>query len=182
MKILYCENPIWTTCEPTDVSLLVDSSLSRNFHPLFLPPHSDEWRLTLGVAVRIVRLGKFISPRFAHRYYDAATLIARLRPANVVLPASATMTAFDSSAVVGEWMAVEDTTAQTLAIGGDTDLTIPFERESIDRLVAYLSSYFMLKTGDIIVAGDCGFTTSPRINTALRLTLNGAECLNFKIK
>ncbi|MBD5214123.1 MAG: hypothetical protein HDS75_04795 [Bacteroidales bacterium] len=183
MKILYCENPIWTPGEPTDVSLLVDSSLSRNFHPLFLPPHSSEWRLTTGIAIRIVRLGKFISARFAHRYYDAATLIARLRPANLRLPATATMTAFDSSAVVGEWMPLGDGAPEAITIGGDADLTLPFDREAVDNLVEHLSQYFMLKTGDIIVAGDIdGFIRTPQIDTSLRLTLNGSECLNFKIK
>lgn len=180
MKILYCENPLMSPGEPAVVSLLTDSSLSRNFQPLFLPPHSAEWRLTVGVAIRIVRLGKFISRRFAHRYYDAVTLIARLRPADVTLPASATLTAFDSSAVTGEWLPIGET--GTLEIGADARITIPFDREAIDGLVAYLSRYFMLKTGDIIVAGDTDFSHTPQIDTALRLTLNGSECLRFKIK
>ncbi len=184
MKILYCENPIFATCEPTVVSLLVDSSLSRNHLPLFLPPHSREWKLTAGLAVRIVRLGKFISPRFASRYYDAVTLIARLRPQGTVLPASATLTAFDSSAVVGDWLPVADVDADAVAltVGGDAELTVPFDREATDRLIAYLSQYFTLKTGDIIVAGDCDFAITPRIDTSLRLTLEGSECLKFKIK
>ena len=182
MKILYCEKQLTAPGLPADVSLLVDSSLSRNFHPLFLPPHSDEWKLTLGLAVKIMRLGKYIAPRFAPRYYDAVTLVARLRPAGLALPAPATLTAFDSAAVVGEWLPVPADSPAHIAVEGSVNSGITFARAEIDALVAHLSTFFTLKTGDIIVAGDIEPHVTPAIGTTLTANVNGETCICCKIK
>lgn len=184
MKILYCENRYprpaadAIAAEPPCVSLLTDSSLSRNRLPLFLPPHSGDWRLTFGLGLRIVRLGKYIAPRFASRYYDAVTLVARLRPEGVEMPATACLTAFDSSAVVGEWLEP----APMLDVAGETECSVPFDAEVIDDTVARLSRYFTLRTGDIITAGDLPITAPVVIDTRISLTINQKDCLTFKIK
>lgn len=178
MKILYCENSLDATARPEAVSLLTDSSVSRNRHPLFLPPHSAEWKLTFGVAVRIMRLGKYIAPRFAPRYYDAMTLTARLRPAGAAMPASACLTAFDSAIVTGEWTGVEP----RIDVEGTFDLHTTLDTARIDETIAMLSSYFTLKTGDIAVIGDLPPELTPSIGDAIHLTLDGTEALNFKIK
>lgn len=177
MKILHCEQPV-VAGEVPQMALLTDSSLSRNRWPLFLPPHSEEWVMTFGIGVRIMRLGKFIAARFAPRYYDAVTLVARLRPAGAPVPASACLTAFDSAAVVGEWCAP----APELDIEGTFAARIAPDPARLNTTVEQLSRYFTLKTGDIIVAGDIENTIIPSIGGKVELTLNGAPCLNFKIR
>lgn len=187
MKILYCENGVGKIDAALPaVTLLTDSALSRNRLPLFLPPHSSEWLMTFGFAIRIVRLGKYISARFAPRYYDAVTLVARLRPVNAPTPASACFTAFDSAAVIGDWQPVGsgslDLQDTTLSIAGSVNEQINVDVERLNATVETLSRYFTLRTGDIIVAGDLESTYIPIINNTLHLTLNDVECLNFKIK
>ena len=185
MKILYSEQPVNTPITEPIVSLLTDSSVSRNHKPLFVPPHHDMWTLTIGLGVKVSRLGKFVAPRFASRYYDAMTLVARLRPASVSMPASATDIAFDSSIVIGEWLPIPADVYMldlTLTSGGElTTISIP--RSLFDDTVARMSSYFMIKHGDVIVPGDLPMMeTDVRLDSLIDIMLNGTTCLHFKIK
>lgn len=186
MKILHCEQPLGTHRPGSaPVTLLTDSSVSRNHRPLFLPPHSDSWVITISPAVRISRLGKFVAPKFASRYYDAVTLVARLRPAgDLHLPASAIDTAFDSSIVTGDWIEFDGTARQSLplSIDGDISHSINLDLDIVNDTVAWLSSYFMIKHGDIIIPGDLPDRLPARIDSALKISLNDTNCLDFRIK
>ena len=51
-----------------------DSSLLKDKKPLFLPEELGRIDYETELVVRICRLGKGISQRFAHRYYDAVTV------------------------------------------------------------------------------------------------------------
>ena len=54
---------------------LPETAQLRNERPLFLPDFANPAQVQLYLSVRICRLGRSISERFAHRYYDAATVI-----------------------------------------------------------------------------------------------------------
>ncbi len=185
MKILYCEQTIdKPTAEPL-LSLLTDSSVSRNHKPLFVPPHHNSWTLTLGIAVKISRLGKFVASKFASRYYDSVTLVARLRPADLPLPASAVNIAFDSSIVVGDWLPLPDNDCDDISLdielaGNNRSITVP--RQLINDQVEWLTSYFMIKHGDIIVTGDLPGNLDVHLDTAFDIIVNHNQCLHFKIK
>ena len=51
-----------------------DSSLLKNNKPFFLPDFSENIHYEVEVVIKISRLGKGISAKFAHRYYDEVTL------------------------------------------------------------------------------------------------------------
>ena len=51
-----------------------ESALLKNGKPFFLPEHLGRVDHEVEVVVRICRLGKNVSERFAHRYYDAVTV------------------------------------------------------------------------------------------------------------
>lgn len=62
-----------------DVNVLADSAANRNNRPMFVPDFAREgWVVEVLPAVRIGRLGKFIDPRFAHRYIQDILLTAFL--------------------------------------------------------------------------------------------------------
>ncbi|MCM1449290.1 MAG: hypothetical protein NC082_03030 [Clostridiales bacterium] len=206
MKILYCEQEIPLNGMDSEgstgsrVTLLTDSSMSRNHRPLFIPPHHEKWTMTLAPAFRISRLGKCIAPRFAHRYYDAVSLIARLRPADIPstgLLSSAIDSAFDSATVVGEWIRLpgrtndhlphpeNDITATLmelkLQLSGNVNISVTIDMSQLDSTIAWLSSYFMVKHGDIIVPGD--FSSIPvEMDTTVEINVNTLPCLDFKFK
>ena len=112
------------------------------------------------------RLGKCISQRFAHRYYDAVTvgvdftareLQQKLRAEG--LPWELCK-GFDGSAALGDWLPIErfrsvdalhfhlDQNGKTVQEGCTSDLLF-----KVDELIAYISRFFTLKTGDLIYTG-----------------------------
>ncbi|MDE6402925.1 MAG: hypothetical protein K2K86_03855, partial [Muribaculaceae bacterium] len=125
------------------------------------------------------------APKFASRYYDAITLVARLRPTTVTMPASATDIAFDSSIVIGEWLPIptDTDTPQLTIAAGDAETTLSLPRDLIDNTVARMSRYFMIKHGDVIVPGDLpALTCDVVIDSQIDITLDRSTCLHFKIK
>lgn len=183
MKILQCEQPFGIYRGDVPVTLFTDSSLSRNHRPLFVPPHHSEWVMTIAPGVRVSRLGRFVAAKFARRYYDAVTLVARLRPAGQQLPASAVDTAFDSSIVVGDWIELTpEARSVTLALGGSADLTAELDLGVFDGCLSSLSAYFIVRNGDIIIPGDLPVELGVELNTAVDISINGTGCLDFRIK
>lgn len=98
----------YKTAEPV-VFMKPESALLKNGKPFFLPEHLGRVDHEVEVVVRICRLGKNISERFAHRYYDAVTvgidftardLQRRLKDNGHPWEIAK---AFDGSAALGEW-------------------------------------------------------------------------------
>lgn len=86
-----------------------DSALVTHGRPFFIPDYTKECEYEAELVVRICRMGRSISERFAHRYYDAVTvgvdftardLQRRLRAEGLPWDLAK---GFDGSAVVGEF-------------------------------------------------------------------------------
>ena len=143
-----------------------DSALLKDRKPFFVPDFMGRIDYETELVVRISRLGKGISQRFAHRYYDAVTvgidftardLQQKLRAQG--LPWELCK-GFDGSAALGEWVPIErfrsvaalhfhlDQNGKTVQEGCTSDLLF-----KVDELIAYISSFFTLKTGDLIYTG-----------------------------
>lgn len=143
-----------------------DSALLKDGKPFFVPDFMGRIDYETELVVRVCRLGKGISERFANRYYDAVTvgidftardMQQRLRADG--LPWDVCK-GFDGSAVVGEWVEkdlLRD--IRTLTFRGEVNGHVVQQAcaadmiFSIDRLVSYISTFFTLKTGDIIFTG-----------------------------
>lgn len=144
-----------------------DSALLSGGKPFFIPDFTQRCDYETELVVRISRLGRSISQRFAHRYYDAVTvgidftardLQQQLRQQG--LPWDLCK-GFDGSAAVGNFIPVSDLgrdvqdqhfhldiNGQTVQQGHTADMTY-----TVDELVSYISQYFTLKTGDLIFTG-----------------------------
>ena len=143
-----------------------DSALLTGGKPFFVPDFTRQCEYETELVVRICRLGKSIPKRFAHRYYDAVTLgidftardvQKRMRPQGLPWLLSK---GFDGSAAIGDWVEVckfkdvqqlnfhLDINGKTVQTGYTGDMLF-----SIDELIEYISTYFTLKTGDIIFTG-----------------------------
>ncbi len=144
-----------------------DSALLSGGKPFFIPDFTQRCDYETELVVRISRLGRSISQRFAHRYYDAVTvgidftardLQQQLRQQG--LPWDLCK-GFDGSAAVGDFIPVSelgrdvqdlhfhlDINGQTVQQGHTADMTY-----TVDELVSYISQYFTLKTGDLIFTG-----------------------------
>lgn len=143
-----------------------DSALLKDRKPFFVPDFMGRIDYEAEVVVRICRLGKSIPQRFAHRYYDAVTLGIDFTARDMQqelrkkgLPWDLCK-GFDGSAAIGEWVDINkfrDIQAIHfhLDINGSTvqDACASEMLYSVDELIAYISRYFTLKTGDLIYTG-----------------------------
>ncbi len=177
------------------IFLKADSSLLTNHKPFFIPDHLGRIEYEAEVVVRICRLGKSIPTRFAPRYYDAVTvgidftarelqreMMAKGRPWDLAK-------GFDGAAALGEWMPKEqfidlqrlrfhlDINGQTVQEGCTADMLY-----SIDEIIAYISQFWTLKTGDILFTGTPAGVGPVHINDHLEGYLEERRVLEFNCK
>ena len=90
-----------------------DSAILKSDKPFFLPDFSQRVEFETELVFRICKVGKNISAKFAHRYYDAVTvgidftardLQEKLRAAGEPWEMSK---AFDNSAVLGNFINID---------------------------------------------------------------------------
>lgn len=141
--------------------ILPDSSMTNTGKPFYKPDILGKITVSLGMAVRIQRLGKHIDSKFASRYYSeyapvlhfkAPQLEKKLRDEN--LPCDAAW-CFDRSLFVGDFEPMENVKSLILISYGKEvssfdirNLIVP-----VDRLIENFSIINTIKMGDILVAG-----------------------------
>ena len=90
-----------------------DSAVLKDHKPFFIPDHMGRIDYETEIVVRISKLGKNISERFAHRYYDAVTvgIDFTARELQKKLRAEGKpwdlCKGFDGSAALGEWVSLD---------------------------------------------------------------------------
>ena len=143
-----------------------DSSLLKDKKPFFIPDELGTIEYEAEIVVRICRLGKSISERFASRYYDAVTvgidftardLLRKLSQQGLPWDMSKS---FDGAAALGEWVSKDkfldiqrlrfhlDVNGETKQEGCTSDMIY-----KVDEIISYISRFFTLKTGDLIYTG-----------------------------
>lgn len=138
-----------------------DTAIHINKRPFFIPPFAEPCLCQIEAAVRICRLGKNIGERFAHRYYDAATLVANMCAPSLPITQAY---GFDDSVSIGEWQSAEWLT--------------PEQQQSAATLIAEASHYFTLRQGDILLINQVEKTFPICIDDHIERT----PYLSFNIK
>lgn len=172
-----------------------DSSLLKMGKPFFVPDFMGRIDYEAEVVVRICRLGKSIPERFAHRYYDAVSVGIDFTARDVQQKLREQGQpwdlgkSFDGAAAIGEWVPKEkflnvqalrfhlDINGQTVQQGCTSEMLF-----SIDHIVAYLSNYFTLKTGDIIFTGTPVGVGPVHIDDHLEGYIEERKVLEFNCK
>lgn len=172
-----------------------DSSLLKPGKPFFVPDFMGRIDYEAELVVRISRLGKTIAERFAHRYYDAVTLGVDFTARDLQrklrsegLPWELCK-GFDGSAAIGEWvdkakfLSVQrigfrlSVNGETRQIGQTADMLY-----TIDQLIAYVSRFFTLKTGDLLYTGTPAGTGPVQIEDHLEGWLEDRKVLDLRCK
>ena len=171
------------------------SALLTDGKPFFIPSFTQRCEYETELVVRINHLGRSIPERFAHRYYDEVTvgidftardMQERLRSEG--LPWDLCK-GFDGSAVVGRFVPLSRfTSVQDLHFRlhingrmvqqGHTAKMI----HRVDKIVSFLSQYFMLKTGDLIFTGTPAGVGPVAIEDHLEGFLEDEKLLEFNVK
>lgn len=148
------------------VFLKPDSAVLLKQHPFVIPEFSDDIHHEIEIIVRINKVGKYIEPKFAHKYYDeigvgidftARDLQQKLKDKGLPWEKAK---AFDGSAVIGDFLpktqfaSMENLTFELMNNGKSVQKgNSSHMLWQIDELIAYVSQFFTLKIGDVIFTG-----------------------------
>lgn len=148
------------------VFLKPDSAILKNNKPFFLPGFSSMIHYEAEVVIKISKLGKGISAKFAHRYYDELTVGIDITARDIQNRNSAAglpwelSKCFDGAAPLGKFVPVSsigdvnntdfrlEINGRIVQQGNTSDMIF-----SINEIVSYVSKFFTLKTGDLIFTG-----------------------------
>ena len=181
--------------EPT-FFLKPDSALNPKQLPLFYPDFTHDLQHEVEVVVRIDRLGKCIEPQFAHRYYNAVALGIDFTARDLQRDAKAAglpwlvSKGFDGSAVIGQFVTLEELgrpidnldfllsrNGEMVQQGNTRDMIF-----AVDQLIAHISRFMTLRTGDMIFTGTPAGVGPVAIGDRLEGTLCGRPALTLDIK
>jgi len=172
-----------------------DSAVLLKQHPFVIPEFSEDIHHELEVIVKINKVGKYIEPKFAHKYYDeigvgidftARDLQQKLKDKGLPWEKAK---AFDGSAVIGDFVSKRDfksidnlnfemTNNGVTVQKGNTS----FMLWKIDELIAYVSQFFTLKIGDIIFTGTPEGVAVVRPEDVLEGFLEGNKLFRIQVK
>jgi len=177
------------------VFLKPDSAILKNNKPFFLPGFSDNIHYEVEVVIKISKLGKGISARFAHRYYDELTLGIDITARDIQSKmAKAGMPwelskCFDGAAPLGRFIPVSEVKdINNLDFRLEINNKIVQKSNTSDmifgvnQIVEYVSKYFTLKTGDLIFTGTPPGVGRLNRNDNLVAFLGDVPVLDFNIK
>ncbi len=177
------------------IFLKPDTAVLNQKTPFIIPEFSNEIHHEVEVLVKISKVGKYIDKKFAHKYYDeiglgidftARDLQNKLKEKGLPWEKAK---AFDGSAIIGDFLpknslsSIENITFELTNNGktvqkGNTSHMLC----NIDEIIAYVSQYFTLKTGDIIFTGTPEGVAKVSENDILEGFLNEKKLFSLHIK
>lgn len=172
-----------------------DTSILRPGNPFFYPNFSSDIHYECEIVVKIDRVGKNISEKFAHKYYSEIGLGIDFTARDLQKKCKEKghpweiAKSFEASAPIGKTFIHKD----------DLDLTnLNFTLEkngktvqsgntqqmifSIDALIAYVSQFMTLKKGDLLFTGTPEGVGPISIGDNLVGRIGEKEILNLRIK
>jgi acylpyruvate hydrolase len=187
---LYNEKP----SEPV-LFMKPDSAILRNNDSFYMPDFTDDIHYEVEIVLKINKIGKNISPKFAHKYYDeigigidftARDLQSKLKEKGLPWEKAK---AFNGSAPISNFINKEELgdlknlkfslkINDELRQSGDTAMMI----WDFDAIIAEMSKYFTLKKGDLIFTGTPAGVGKVNIGDKLVAFIGDKEMMNFEIK
>lgn len=168
-----------------------DTALLRT-HMFYIPPFSNNIHYELELVVKIKKVGKSISKRFAHKYYDEISLGLDLTARDLQeeckekgMPWEIAK-GFDSSAPIGEWYQKKDLKSldfYLLKNGEKVQEGNPSQMVfDIDRIIEYVSKFMTLKKGDLIFTGTPSGVGKMEVNDVFEAYLDGKKTIDLRVK
>ena len=171
-----------------------DSAIIKNGKHFYVPDFLGRVDYEAEIVVRINKLGKSIPARFAYRYYDAITVgidfTARdMQRAFIEAGAPWELSkGFDGSAVLGEFRPVEQYDINNVSFSLTIDDKVVQSASTaqmlfkVDEIIAYISRFCTLKTGDLIFTGTPAGSGPVEIGTHLKGFIGEDKVLDFHVR
>ena len=173
-----------------------DTAILRNNAPFYYPDFSKDVHHEVELVLRICKEGKNIEEKFAHKYYDAIGIGIDFTARDLQQKAKEKglpwdiAKGFNGSAPlseefidVGDFKDLKDINFKLEVNGqpkqiGNTSLML----FSFDFIIAYLSKFFTLKTGDLIFTGTPKGVGPVKIGDTLSAYIEDEKLLEFEVK
>lgn len=177
------------------IFLKPDTAVVQKQFPFIIPEFSNDVHHEVEVLVKINKVGKYIDAKFAHKYYDeiglgidftARDLQAKLKEKGLPWEKAK---AFDGSAVIGDFIKKSE-------LGSLDNINFELAKNDevvqkgntqnmlwkIDELVAYVSQYFTLRTGDVIFTGTPEGVGKVNPDDVLEGSIEGKKLFRIQVK
>jgi len=172
-----------------------DTALLPKKNPFFYPSFTNDLHYECEVVVRICKLGKNISEKFAHEYYNSIGLGIDFTARDLQQQCKdkghpwEIAKAFEHSAPLSEYfidkskLSIENLNftlyknGELVQRGNTSDMIF-----SIDQLIAYVSQFMTLKIGDLLFTGTPEGVGPVQIGDTLSGKIEDIEMFNLKIK
>ena len=180
------ENPV--------IFMKPDTAILKKGSDFYIPEFSDDVHYELEVVLKISKGGKYIQEEKASNYFDeiglgidftARDLQSKLKEKGLPWELAK---GFDSSAVVSEFYKKSDFDMRNLSFSlmknkekvqdGNTSMMI----FSPEKIIAFVSQYFTLKTGDLIFTGTPKGVGKVAENDILQAFLENEKVLDLRIQ
>ena len=172
-----------------------DTALVTGNRPFFYPDFSSMIHHELEVVIRIDRLGRSIEEKYAGRYFSEIALGVDFTARDLQnemkqkgLPWEISK-GFDYSAPVSDFFPVSnygdihnlsfrlDLNGETVQHGSTALMIFSFE-----KIIAYVSRFMTLKTGDLIFTGTPAGVGPVKVKDRLEAFLEGEKLMDFLVK
>jgi len=168
-----------------------DTAVLKDNAPFYHPDFSNDIHHEVELVLRVSKAGKHIAENFAHTYIDAITVGIDFTARDVQqkckekgLPWEKAK-AFDGSAPVGAFVPFNADTdyrfslevnAEQRQTGRSSDMLFSFR-----SIIAYVSQFVTLKTGDLIFTGTPAGVAKVKIGDKLEARLEERVLLSFEV-
>lgn len=173
-----------------------DTALLRNNQPFYYPDFSNDIHHEVEIVLRVCKEGKNIQEKFASRYIDALTVGIDFTARDLQQKAKEKGLPWDiakgfngSAPLADKFIPIEEIPDLknihfSLSVDGEmkqqgnTSLML----FSFDYIVAYLSRFFTLRTGDLIFTGTPKGVGPVKPGNVLKAYLENENLLEFEVK
>ena len=194
------------------VYTLPDTALLKDSKPFFIPDFAHPCTVQGHLVARICRLGRSISERFAHRYYDAITIGATFTAEQLRKELAALnkpwdlAVGFDGAAAIGKFVPLYSNTElkNSEEVSGVNQHFRPLPsnirfslhcneqqiiqgfsggmQNHLDKVIAEISKHYTLRQGDLIFTGCPQPPHEVKINDCITGFIENENVLRFNVK
>lgn len=172
-----------------------DTALLQKRNPFYYPEFSNDIHYETELVLKICKNGRHIEEKFAHNYYNEIGIGIDFTARDVQaeckkkgLPWEIAK-AFDQSAPLGKFLQKSTFTnlkdiSFSLKINGETRQMGNSQNMifSFDQIIAYISKFITLKTGDLIFTGTPEGVGPTKIDDHFEAFIGDEKLLSFNVK
>ena len=172
-----------------------DTALIKDHQPFYYPSFSKEVHYEVELVLKINKPGKNIQVQFANKYYDEIGIGIDFTARDIQAQCKAKglpwekAKAFDGAAALGQFInkkqfADINNINFHLTINGNTVQQGNTKNllTSFDEIIAYVSNFFTLKTGDLIYTGTPEGVGPVKVSDRLEAYIENKKMMDLEIK